>query len=513
MMHSATTKSWANIRSTISVLRGAITVAVLTTTLLFAARPAHAQTEEVLYNFTGTSDGAQPTSNLTQNPANGNFYGTTYAGGLGFGTVYQLSPNGTGGWTETTLYSFCQSSGCPDGQNPTYSSVIFDSAGNLYGTAFGGGANGFGVVWELSNSSGTWTETVLHSFANAPDGANPGSGLVMDSNGNLYGLAFAGGSGNGKGCVFELSPSNGTWTAQSIYNINSTHTGLTLANGNIYGSTFTTIFQLAPNGSGGWTPTVLYTFTAADSATEGSEPVGTLAVDSAGNIYGATEAGGANNKGVVFKLTSAATTPWTETLLFSFGGNAQYGPNGATPFSGVLLDSKLNIFGTTQAGGIKGAGTIYELAAPANPKGPYKEHVVYNFNGTTGAQPKASLVFDSAGYLYGTTYLGGANKEGTVFQANAHANLTQTTMTSSPNPSVLGQAVTFTATVTSLNGPPPDGENVLFDKIGNAPLVNGVATFTTKKLPVGSIHTSATYAGDINFTSTSSAKMWQTVDQ
>ena len=514
-MHSLTTKIWTNIRSAISnsapAFRSALTLAVVSATLLIAARPAQSQTEEVLYNFTGTSDGAQPTSSLTLNPTNGNLYGTTYDGGLGFGTVYQLSPNGTGGWAETTLYSFCQSSGCPDGQNPTYSNVIFDSNGNLYGTAFGGGANGDGVVWELSNSSGVWTETVLHSFTNAPDGANPGTGLVMDTAGNLYGITFAGGSGNGKGCVFELSPSASGWTEQVIYNINSTHAGITLGpTGTIYGSTFTTIFQLT-NGASGWTPTTLFTFTTA--ATQGNEPVGNLALDKAGNIYGATEAGGANNKGVVFKLTAAATTPWTQTLLFSFGGQAVYGPNGATPFSGPVLDASGNIYGTTQAGGIKGAGTVYELAETANGKGPYKEHVVYNFNGTTGAEPKASLILDSSGYLYGTTYLGGANAEGAVFEANAHANITQTTMTASPDPSVVGQLVTFTATVTSAAGPPPNGENVLFDKIGNAPLVNGVATFQTKKLPVGNIRTSATYAGDINFTSTSSPKMEMVVKQ
>jgi uncharacterized repeat protein (TIGR03803 family) len=389
--------------------------------------------------------------------------------------------------------------------------VIFDSQGNLYGTAFGGGANGFGVVWKLSNSSGTWTESILHSFANAPDGANPGTGLVMDGADNLYGITFAGGSGNGKGCVFELSPSGTAWTEQVIYNMNSTHAGLTLGpTGTIYGSTFTTIFQLAPSGSGSWTPTTLFTFTAA--ATQGSEPVGNLVFDKSGNLYGATEAGGANNKGVVFKL-APATGSWTETLLFSFGGTAVYGPNGATPFSGPVFDASGNIYGTTQAGGIKGAGTVYELVAPANPKGLYKEHVVYNFNGTTGAEPKASLILDSSGYLYGTTYLGGANAEGTVFQANAHANITQTTMTASPDPSVVGQLVTFTATVVSAAGPPPDGENVLFDKIGNASLVNGVATFTTKKLPVGNIRTSATYAGDINFTSTSSPKMEMVVKQ
>ena len=525
-MHSVETKSGAKIRSTISgvgsalrsrkrasgTLRSALTLFMLSATWIVAARPAHAQTEQVLYSFTGTTDGYRPTSSLTWD-ANGNLYGTTYTGGLGFGTVFELSPNGSGGWTETTLYSFCPVAGCADGQNPMYSYLLLDGQGNLYGTAFGGGANGYGVVFELSNSGGTWTETVLHSFANAPDGANPGNGLIMDGAGNLYGMTFAGGTGNGKGCIFQLSPSGGTWTEKVIYDITSTHSGLTLDpnTGTIYGTTYGTVFELRQNGSGAWVPTVLFTFNPANAATQGSNPVGTLVLDGAGNLYGTTLTGGANNVGVVYKLTPALTGPWTETLLFSFGGNAQYGPNGATPFAGVVMDTSGNIYGTTQAGGVKGAGTVYELS-PVGTKGGYKEHVVFNFNGTNGAAPKSSLTLDKAGYLYGTTYGGGANSSGTVFVANAHAAITKTTLTSSPNPSTHGEPVTFTVTVTSSAGPPPDGELVLIDKIAKPSLVDGVATFTTKRLAVGSIQTSATYYGDINFTPSSSPKMTQVIN-
>jgi len=493
----------------IASLRGALTLAMLAATLLVAAHPAQAQTEKVLYNFTGTSDGSFPTSSLTLN--NGNLYGTTSTGGLGFGTVFELSPNGTGGWTETTLYSFCPVAGCADGQNPTYSNVIFDAQGNLYGTALGGGAFGYGVVFELTNSGGTWTESVLHSFANAPDGANPENGLIMDGAGNLFGIATTGGTGNGHGCVFELTPSGSTWTEKVLYDINSTHSALTLgAPGIIYGTSFGTIFQLTLNGSGVWVPTVLFTFSSTNAATEGSNPVGTLVLDKAGNLYGTTLAGGTNNVGVVFKLAPAQTPPWTETLLYSFGGNAQFGPNGATPVAGLFMDSGGNLYGTTKAGGVKNAGTIYELVRGA--KGAYKEHIVFSFTGVSGAQPKSSLVMDSAGYLYGTAFGGGANADGVVFEANAHAAITKTTLTSSPNPSVQGQPVTFTVTVTSSAGPPPDGETVLIDKIASPPLVGGVATFTTKKLPVGSMQTSATYFGDINFAPSSSPKILQIVN-
>jgi uncharacterized repeat protein (TIGR03803 family) len=529
-MHSVETKSGAKLCSRIScigpalrwrkpatvTIRSALTLAVLSATLLMAARPAHAQTEQVLYSFTGTTDGYRPTSSLTPDNS-GNLYGTTYAGGLGFGTVFELSPNGSGGWTETTLYSFCPVAGCADGQNPMYSYVLATGSPDnltLYGTAFGGGANGYGVVFELTNAGGTWTESVLHSFANAPDGANPGNGLIVDGSGNLYGMTFAGGTGNGKGCIFELSPSGGTWTEKVIYDITSTHSGLTLdSSGTIYGTTYGTIFELKQNGSGVWVPTVLFTFNPANSATQGSNPVGTLALDPnvSGVLYGTALTGGANNAGVVFKLTAAQTGPWTETLLYSFGGNAQFGPNGATPFAGVVLDLSGNIYGTTQAGGLKGAGTVYELS-PVGTKGAYKEHVVFNFNGTNGASPKSSLTMDKFGYLYGTTYGGGAHASGTVFEANAHAAITKTTLTSSPNPSTSGEPVTFTVTVTSSAGPPPDGELVLIDKIAKPALVGGVATFTTKKLPVGSTQTSATYYGDINFTPSASPKLLQQVN-
>ncbi len=534
-MHSVETKTGANnrpkisdIRSTLRLsklstatlrcaLRTVLTIAVLSATLLVAARPAHAQTEVMLYNFTGTSDGSEPTSSLVWN--NGNLFGTTYAGGLGYGTVFELTPNGSGGWVESTIYSFCQLAACADGQNPTYSYLTFDNQGNLYGTAYGGGANGYGVVFELSNSSGTWTESVLHSFANAPDGAYPGNGLIMDAAGNLYGMAFAGGTGDGEGCIFQLLPSNGTWTERVIYDINSTHSGLTLgplgATGNIiYGTSYSTVFQLTPTVKGSWVSSVLYSFNPADSATEGAQPVGSMTLDSAGNLYGATEAGGANNDGVIFELTPAQSGDWTETLLYSFGGSAQYGPNGATPFGGIIFDSQNNIYGTTKAGGTKGAGTVYELVAPTGSNTAYKERIIVNFDGTDGAEPKSALVMDSSGYLYGTTYAGGTHASGTVFESNAHAAVTKITMTSSPNPSVEGQAVTFTATITTSTGtPPPDGENVRFDKIGNGTLVNGVATFTTKKLAVGSVDTAAVYDGDINYTPSQSVRYLQTVNQ
>jgi uncharacterized repeat protein (TIGR03803 family) len=201
------------------------TVFVLSLATLFVAtRPAQAQTGTVLYNFAGNPDGADPLSGLTFDGA-GNLYGTTEQGGAhGAGAVFELSPNGGGGWNETVLYSF---TGGADGRIPN-GPVIFDSAGNLYGTAEYGGVYGYGVVFDLSPRGGRWTETVLYSFAGGADGGYPVSGLIFDPAGNLYGT-----SGRG---VFELSPSGGGWKEQLIYAVGSIYGGLTMdVAGNIFG--------------------------------------------------------------------------------------------------------------------------------------------------------------------------------------------------------------------------------------------------------------------------------------
>ena len=170
-----------------AAILGALTLAVLSALLLIGARPAQAQTETVLYNFAGSPDGSYPDVRPTAH--NGNLYGTTFLGGLGGnGTVFELSPIGSGGWNETVIYTF---TGGVDGANPSYSNLIFDSQGNLYGTASFGGANGLGVVFELSPAGTSWTETVVHAFAGI-DGAYPINGLIMDTAGNLFGRTWQG---------------------------------------------------------------------------------------------------------------------------------------------------------------------------------------------------------------------------------------------------------------------------------------------------------------------------------
>jgi uncharacterized repeat protein (TIGR03803 family) len=391
-----------------AAIRGALTLAVLSALLLIAARPAQAQTETVLYNFTSGSDGSHPESSLISDGA-GNFYGTTLLGGLGCpgnqfgcGTVFEISPNGSGGWNQTVLHSF---SGPPDAANPFLAPVIFDKAGNLYGTTEFGGTYNWGAVFELSPVGTSWTETILYSFTGGADGGHPATGLIIDPAGNLYGTTS---EYLAPGNVFELSPSGGGWTLQVIYAV-PTAPGLTMDSaGNIYGATVSTVFELSPNGHGGWNPTVLHTFTGAPN--DGANPWGTIALDKAGNLYGTTYGGGAYNYGTVYKL-SPVNGQWTEQILHSFMG----GKDGANPFgAGVVLDAKGNIYGTTSLGGNYSHGTVFELAVHG--KRPYREKVLWAFNGTDGVNPYCIPVLDSAGNLYGTAASGGSGNAGVVFE-------------------------------------------------------------------------------------------------
>ncbi len=388
-------------------------------TSTFAPCVALAQTETVLYDFcsqTNCTDGEYPIARLTAE--GGNFYGTTPSGGLwGYGTVFELSPNGIGGWNETVLHSF---TGKLDGKYPQ-SYVMFDSAGNLYTTAQGGGANGYGTVFEMSPMDGKWTETVLYSFcpdAGCIDGAHPVSGVSFDAAGNLYSVTSAGGA-HGMGVAYELSPAGDGWKEQVIYSFfshdgcSAGYAGLTIdTTGNIFGIGCETVFELSPSGSGGWNSTAIYNFPGYPR--DGANPQGTPVLDQAGNLYGTTLSGGANNKGTVYKLTQGKNG-WTETRLYSFKGSAK---DGNHPFAGIVFDVAGNIYGTTSVGGggKVGYGTVYELEAPVG-KGQYKERVLWSFNGTDGDWPSyGSLILDSTGNLYGVTPYGGLSGTGSIFE-------------------------------------------------------------------------------------------------
>ncbi len=341
-------------------------------------------TETMLYAFTGGSDGADPEAGLVRDSA-GNFYGTTYGGGnlsdcapIGCGVVFELSPSG-GGYTETVLYTF---TGSTDGRYPK-AGLVFDSAGNLYGTASAGGSsksgcvyqhvNGCGVVFELTpGSGGSWTESVIHTFTGGNDGLGPLATLTLNA-GNLFGTTYGGGTSN-KGVVFEMKQVSGVWKFAAIHSFAGTDGQLPESSvsfnaaGDLFGTTVTggtdfsgVIFEMKPGSGGAWQFGLLHTFTGGH---DGNQPFATLLLDTAGNIYGTTSSGGklsecfAAGCGVLFKLTPHTGGTWSETVLHTFVSD---GTDGQTPLAGVVSDSAGNLYGTTPSGGVNGAGTVYEV--------------------------------------------------------------------------------------------------------------------------------------------------------
>ena len=264
----------------------------------------HLELHGPIYGFLGGTDGSGPNGKVVFD-AEGNLYGTTYYGGqYGLGTVYEATRSG-GTWTETVLYSFDGTHGA----SPS-ASVVLDRVGNLYGTTSTGGAHNWGAVFELTPSGSGWTEQVLYSFTNGNDGRSPAGGLVFDSAGNLYGSTQHNGQGFG-GTVFELSPSGGGWAFTLLYSL-SGRAGpgdhLTLdAAGNLYGTTYQdgideqgSVFELSPSGSG-WAYTDLHDFTGGNDGA--ALPIGAVALDSSGNIFGTTSQGGRSFSGVIFEIT------------------------------------------------------------------------------------------------------------------------------------------------------------------------------------------------------------------
>jgi uncharacterized repeat protein (TIGR03803 family) len=394
--------------------------ALLLALAMIAFPAAHAQTYSVLHTFTGGSDGGQPYAGLTMDAA-GNSYGATFSGGNGYGVVFKLTREGSG-WIQTTLYefrggedgmqadggvtigpdgalygttfqgggygcfgigcgivyrltppaTFCRSISCPwtetvlhrfgladgDGALPVYGSPVFDRAGNLYGTTKSGGTLGEGTVYELTHSSGGWTENVLWSFG-GDSGEQPVNSLIFDGTGNLYGTAAAGGVYTG-GTVFELSPSGSGWAETNLFSFNNYSTGSSPvgglawdAQGSLYGTTqfggrydYGTAFQLAPS-VGGWTYTQLATFLCCGG------PTSTPSLDSAGNVY--VSVGLTGDEGAIVELTHSDGA-WTSTTLHSF-----HRSDGSDPIGGVVFDARGNVYGTTFAGGTNGQGVIFEI--------------------------------------------------------------------------------------------------------------------------------------------------------
>jgi uncharacterized repeat protein (TIGR03803 family) len=312
--------------------------------------------ETVLYGFPGVADGQYTYNAGVILGSDGSLYGTTdYGGANGHGVVWRLHGHGQG--DEDILYTFDALTASGFGQ-PT-AGVISDSAGNLYGTTFIGQADvffGFGVVYKVDT---TGHATVLHNFTNGPDGGNPYGGVIRDSAGNLYGTASGGGA-LGLGVVFKIDTS-GNETV--LYNFTGADGAGPLGNlvrdsvGNLYGTTngggaagLGVVFKIDTSGN----ETVLHSFTGAD----GVAPFD-LIRDLAGNLYGTTVAGGASGAGVVFKIDTSGN----ETVLYSFTG----GPDGGNPLWVVLArDSAGNLYGTTNVGGTAGAGVVFRIDTSGN---------------------------------------------------------------------------------------------------------------------------------------------------
>lgn len=377
-----------------------------------------AQTEQTLYSFSGYADGGNPLSSLVMDAA-GNLYGTTFvAGANGAGEVFELSPDTSGGWTESVLYSF---TGGADGANPYFADVIFDKAGNLYGTTVGGGTHNLGVVFELTPKKNGWGESVLYSFAGGSDGAYPYAGLVLDPAGDLFGTTNGGGA-NDEGTVFWLKHSNGKWTEKVVHAFDFT-TGSAPVGGLVFdrrGDLFGTtqgggasgagvVFGLQRSKGNTWAAKVLHSFT---GGADGGFPYAErLIFDEAGNLYGTTSGGGVNNYGLVFRV-SPTGHGWEEQVLHEFTATVE-----ANPYGGLVMDGSGNLYGTCANGnGETTVGSVFELTPTA--EGNYSESDLHLFTRGDGEFPEAGLLLDKAGNLYGTTLLGGAGNMGVVFKVS-----------------------------------------------------------------------------------------------
>jgi uncharacterized repeat protein (TIGR03803 family) len=379
-----------------------------------------AQTYKVLYSFTGGADGANPIAGLAGG-AGGRVYGTTNCDYCtsGYGTVFELAQTG-----ETTLYAFM---GGTDGGNP-YSGVVPDAAGNLYGTEFWGGRYGGGTLFKVDAAG---NETVLHTFgAKSPSGTGPIGGVIRDGAGNLYGTTYYGGDlscGGGFGCgtVFMLSKAGEEKVLYSFAGgSDGTNPEANLildSAGNLYGTTdyggaTSCLYDGVFPGCGtvfkvdrAGKETVLCRF---QGGTDGAIPFAGLVRDTAGSLYGTTYQGGGEGGSICggygCGIVFKIDTTGTETVLHRFGG---YPTDGAVPFAGLVIDPGGNLYGTTQSGGASNLGTVFELDTTGT------QTVLYSFTGADdGEQPDARLLRDAAGNLYGTTYYGGAYGFGVVFR-------------------------------------------------------------------------------------------------
>jgi uncharacterized repeat protein (TIGR03803 family) len=396
---------------------------------VFSADASHAASEKVLYSFTGGASGEFPYSDLTLDAA-GNLYGTTSGGGYtggeycqntGCGVVFELQPTQTG-WTEKVLYSF---QGGLDGRFPA-NGVIFDSAGNLYGTTQGNGQQNQTVFELTPNSQGGWTESVLHIFTLGSFPAPyPQAGLVFDTKGNLYGAM-------GQIIFELIPQKNGSWQEVTIHQFNgapdgAAPTSLSLDDsGHIYGMTQEggtgkcdeyyalgcgIVYKLAPRAHENWDETVLYNFPRGGGY--GINPSGALMLDPRGYLLGSTLYGG-DGLGTIFQLKESPKG-LTQNILYRFYGD----PDGAFPVGKMAVNADGVLYGVTSDGGSGGlrSGAVFAMERLQNHE--FRERVIHSFGiGTDGLYPQSGVVLDSQGNLYGTTERGGTATGGlgTVYE-------------------------------------------------------------------------------------------------
>ena len=399
-----------------------------------AQHPGTAQYTTIL-NFENYDQGNSGPNSLLVADASGNLYGTTgLAPNDTGGGVFELTPAGDGTWNE----SFFAMDVFANGEFPN--GVILDSkTGNLYGTTSSGGTGKCGVVFEVtppSAGSGSWSENVLYNFTCETDGDEPDSPLIEDSQGRLYGTTFFG--GKGVGVVFMLTPpsaAGGSWAEQVLYSFlgggNGGYPGAGLVmdgSGAIYGTTDVegipqdldgTAFKLTPRKSGPWAMTILHAFHGSrGNYSDGGRPVGSLVLDGSGAVYGATSAGGDGcpvqvhlGCGTIYQLvppTSQGGT-WTENILYNFGSAGK--ADGLGP-SGVVFDSTGALWGTTYGGGTNSNGTVFKLTPPSGGVGSWTPSAISLPRGSYGSAGILLMGSD----IYGTTPFGGTNGGGTVFE-------------------------------------------------------------------------------------------------
>jgi uncharacterized repeat protein (TIGR03803 family) len=370
--------------------------------------------------------------------ADGNIYGANVTGGkYGAGTAFELSPVAGGNWIQTKTINFA-----PKGNFP--SPLTFGPDGNLYGAMQEGENGACGSVFKLTvNAEGHWDNTTLHTL-NCSEGLFPEGGITFDSSGNMYGTAWAGGA-YGDGTVFELSPvEDGTYTFQVIHSFNNTdglypQSAVTIdVAGNLYGATLCggggknidnglgcsflngsgTIWELSPQTDGSWKEKVLYSFTGGDDGANPSEE-GVLIFDSAGNLYGTTQNGGTHQHGVAYELISNGDGTWSEKVLHNFNET-----DGMTPSGGLLFDHSGNLWGECYGPGQFGEEIAGSNAASSqlvfklspNSDGSWKETVIHRFSFAESSGPAMGMAMDSAGNFYGTTWQGGTYNNGVVFK-------------------------------------------------------------------------------------------------